>query len=278
MIGCAFHLVVERRKLNNVSKQFKALTTFGFRDIVFKLFPASNCPVSNCQVSKCPFDFNFNVVFITTYLDIGLFHSCELSKMADVMELIKSSRGGDVLCLDGYTYSKKKVSTNQIRWQCTKQRSEGCKGCVTTDINPFGNPRSFTPHRNHVSDNTRVEISKFRSEVKTAAKNTPGLNTQLLLVNSAENLSPQAIIEMGNVESIKRDIRRQKRKTLPQEPQTLPDKVMQHPFTSTIGMNPQQFMIYDSGIQAGNNRMLIFASYNSEAFSIFKYLAYGRKF
>jgi len=39
------------------------------------------------------------------------------------MEIIKSNRGGDKLCVDGYVYVKKKSQNNWIRWQCHNQRS-----------------------------------------------------------------------------------------------------------------------------------------------------------
>jgi len=58
------------------------------------------------------------------------------------MEIIKSNRGGDKLCVDDYVYVKKKSQKNWIRWQCQHQRSAGCKGGVSTDAN-YDNPRSL---------------------------------------------------------------------------------------------------------------------------------------
>ena len=59
---------------------------------------------------------------------------------------------------------------------------------------------------------------------------------------------------------MKRDIRRQKRKNLPQEPRSLVEIALHGPFRLTAGLNPQEFLFYDSGVAAGDNRMLIFGS------------------
>jgi hypothetical protein len=37
------------------------------------------------------------------------------------MEIIKNNRGGDKLCLDGYTYTKKNTKKNSIGWECSER-------------------------------------------------------------------------------------------------------------------------------------------------------------
>ena len=118
-----------------------------------------------------------------------------------------------MLCLDGFTYVKKKVSAKQIRWQCTVQRSKGCKGGVTTDANPIGeNPRKFREHTNHDHSETRVEVSKVRSVLREYGQNYPTGNSRTMLIEATTSISGEGAAELGNLETVKRDIRRQKRK------------------------------------------------------------------
>ena len=61
---------------------------------------------------------------------------------------------------------------------------------------------------------------------------------------------------MSNNETLKRDIRRQKRKTLPPEPQDLASINLQLPHTFSLEAIPTVFLQYDSGPQAGDRRVL----------------------
>lgn len=54
--------------------------------------------------------------------------------MDPTLELIKTSRGGDKLCLDGHMYTVKVKQKASIRWACYKARSLSCKGAVSTDM------------------------------------------------------------------------------------------------------------------------------------------------
>ena len=62
---------------------------------------------------------------------------------------------------------------------------------------------------------------------------------------------------MSNNETLKRDIRRQKRKTLPPEPQDLASINLQLPHTFSLGAIPTVFLQYDS-----DGRVLIFGGNN----------------
>jgi len=50
------------------------------------------------------------------------------------MEFIDVTRGGCKLCYAGYTYTKKATKKNRIRWECSKRKTETCKGAVTTSL------------------------------------------------------------------------------------------------------------------------------------------------
>ena len=175
------------------------------------------------------------------------------------MEIIKTCKGGDKLVLDGETYTvKKKTPGVKIRWSCSKAKS-GCKGAVTTD-DPSGNARNRTVH-NHGASGVQVEIAKFRSEIRDASRRNDGCTISRILANGLQNLSNEAIVAIPLPNTIRRDILRQKAKSRPIEPQTVLDIILTHPpWTTTGGAHPVPFLIYDNGIIAGQNRIIVFAA------------------
>ena len=174
------------------------------------------------------------------------------------MEIIKTSKGKDMLLNHGYSYEKKQVCNGWIRCQCTSQRSKGCKGGLTTDEHPIINPRSLKPHNHELSD-CKVEVQMFRSELKGSAQTNSAVRTMPLLTSGLLNLSAEALIESGNIESIKRDIQRQKSKSRPLEPGNRAEINLVAPWTTTGGVNPLPFLFHDSGPQ-DPQRMLLFGT------------------
>ena len=57
---------------------------------------------------------------------------------------------------------------------------------------------------------------------------------------------------MGRLDSVKRNLRRQKRRALPAEPKSLADLQINGYWFTTGGHNLQPFLIYDNGV--GNSR------------------------
>ena len=113
-------------------------------------------------------------------------------------------------------------------------------------------PRSLKPHNHELSD-SKMEVQKFRSELKVSAQTNSAVRTTPLLTNGLLNLSAEALIESRPIECIKRDIRRQKNTSRPLEPNNLVS-----PWT-TRGLNPRSFLFHDSGPQ-DPQRMLLFGT------------------
>ena len=175
------------------------------------------------------------------------------------MEVIRTSRGGRKLVLNGQTYIVKKDNPGvQIRWVCTKSK-EGCKGAVTTNDPPTGNARNATPHNHNASD-VDVEVAKFRTALRENANQNHGATTSGLYLNGIQTLSPEALVAMPGANTIKRDIQRQKAKHRPVEPQTIQGIILAHPWTTIDGPRPAPFLIHDCGVLAGPNRVIVFAA------------------
>ena len=175
-----------------------------------------------------------------------------------IMELLQTAQGGNKLVYNGNTYIIKKKNIGSIRWVCTRKFKTGCSGAVTTD-DPMGNPRKETPHI-HFPDETRVEVEKFRNGIKEAARRNHGAKTANILVDGVQTLSPEAALAIPQFDTLKRDIQRQKAKNRPLEPQSILDVIINHPWGTTGGIRPVPFLIYDSGMASGYNRVLVFAA------------------
>ena len=104
------------------------------------------------------------------------------------MDIIKSSRGGDMLIYQGYSYVKKKTKNGSIRWACSKSRSEQCQGAITTDEVPIANPRNYRAH-NHNTSNARVEAMKCRSDLRDTSQRNNDAGTSVLVATALQTLS-----------------------------------------------------------------------------------------
>ncbi|KAK3918644.1 Leucine--tRNA ligase [Frankliniella fusca] len=83
-------------------------------------------------------------------------------------EVTMNNQGGDKLHFNGYSYSKKAISANAIRWTCaTPTRSDTrCKGAITTDRErPYHNPRSLVEH-NHPPEDSEASIMRDIARAK----------------------------------------------------------------------------------------------------------------
>ncbi|XP_076068368.1 uncharacterized protein LOC143040817 [Oratosquilla oratoria] len=139
------------------------------------------------------------------------------------MEIIKTTRGGDKLCLDGFMYVKKRTYSNWIRWNCARSRTTGCKGALTTS-DSFEDPRSFLSH-NHPADRTGVEVTKLRTTMKAQAKQSRSRPNQIL-TQALLQASTEVRANLGSVQTCKRDLQRQRRGRLPKDPASLQELVI----------------------------------------------------
>lgn len=173
------------------------------------------------------------------------------------MEIVKTNKGGNMLIYDGYQFTAKNKGGVSIRWSCIKNRSDGCKGAVSTD---HGMTRAWNVVvHNHERDHTEIELTKFRNEMKENARRFSNSKTADILSASVGNLTPDAMLSAPNKETLKRDIQRKKAAVRPLEPVNRQDIQLGPPWTQTLGVNPMNFLIHDSGI-GEPNRILVFAA------------------
>ena len=173
------------------------------------------------------------------------------------MDMTKSNMGGLKLCYGGYTYVKKAKSTNSIRWECSEKKGHVCVGAISTtpDIDAvIGSKREHS----HPPCETTTSVMKLRLEIKENSKKRKRKTNQIL-AEALHGASNDVRAAIGKAETIRRDIRRQKRGVRPKEPKSLAELNLDGVWITTGGADPKPFLIHDSGPDA-TNRVLVFAS------------------
>ena len=176
------------------------------------------------------------------------------------MENIKNNKGGVKLCYEGYRYTVKSKGVHTIRWECAERSGQVCNGKITSTFDRKDIiPGSLIAHSHEPSDTT-TDIQKTRMEMKENAK-TKKAKTNQLYSEAMQSATEGVRAGIGKSETVKRDIRRQKRGVRPKEPKCLSEISFEDSefWTTTGEAEPKPFLIHDSGPDAAD-RILVFAS------------------
>ena len=137
------------------------------------------------------------------------------------MEIVKNNKGGSKLCFEGYTYTNKSISKTTIQWECSQGKAYVCKGKVTTDSQVARVIRTIEHSHDALlhlyADHTQYATAHIRAEI-------------------------------GHQDAVKRTIRREKAKHLPISPVSLSDLEVTGEWSTTGGVDKEDFLIHDSGL------------------------------
>ncbi|KAL8587591.1 hypothetical protein ACOMHN_045280 [Nucella lapillus] len=117
--------------------------------------------------------------------------------------------------------------------------------------------RSRMEH-SHEPDRAAVGVQKLRGRMKATARATrskPGH----ILAQGLQDASEETRDGFGQLESVKRDLRRQRRAVLPKEPSMQLELVFEDEWRTTGGENAVPFLFHDSGPDSPN-RVTVFAT------------------
>ena len=111
-----------------------------------------------------------------------------------------------------------------------------CQAYVKTTLN-YGDPEFVSDHC-HPSNETEVNVIKFRRRVKERAQNTREKPMQIIR-NCLAQVNGDTRGNIGNITSIRRDIQRQRKGRQPADPTSLPKLVIpdEWKFTTEKGDN-----------------------------------------
>lgn len=169
------------------------------------------------------------------------------------LEYIKSSRGGNLLVVDGFTFRREKNITTKTIWRCTEYDMRKCRArCHTEGENIV----KLSAH-SHVPDAAKIDSRKAIQRIKERAVATQESTHQIVATVSSDVGTAVAgqLPTVRNIKQTIRRVRRQVRAPLP-TPLNLQDLELPDNFKRTMAGN--DFLLYDSG--PGQHRTLIFST------------------
>lgn len=114
---------------------------------------------------------------------------------------------------------------------------------------------STTPH-SHDPQQQAVAVARLRASLKERAAGSRGTLAQLIADQTTD--TPIDIrVELGNPETVKRSLRRERAKHMPKNPTSLSELTLDGEWITTIDGDP--FLIYDNGVHS-SARMLVFGT------------------
>jgi hypothetical protein len=173
------------------------------------------------------------------------------------VSLIQTTKGRDKLCVDGHMYVRKYTGAETIRWVCYCNRTKNCKGAVTTNFLLGVREDTIVDH-NHQPDASQVAVEKARLGMKNEAKAASTKPSQIV-GRTLQAASNDVRVNFGRLESAKRDLRHQRQRLRPAEPQSSADLLIPDDWKTTGDDQQHRFLLHDNhGVHA--DRMLVFAT------------------
>ena len=168
-------------------------------------------------------------------------------------ELIRSTKGK----MNTMVSSTQNSMRSREKYVGVVTKNEAVSALLTDITN--GNPNVTSAH-NHVRDQGRNEMARTREEMKSQTETTiaapSAIQTGVLL-----HTDDEVKARIGTTEACTQAMSRAWRKSLPANPTTLNQLVIQDGFAATGGLNPVRFLLHDNGPgNALNSRIVIFAT------------------
>src|SRR5207237_2426103 len=168
------------------------------------------------------------------------------------LEFVPSSRGFQLLVLDGYTFNKKLQRDNKSYWICTQK--DKCRAkCVITD----GKLTSRPGQHSHGENTADIEKRKRINLMKNNARTTRDIPSRI--VADATALLPEAVAgALPKPDLLNKMIRRvcEVQSKVPTNPTDLAQLQIPDEFTKTLA--GEDFLSFDSG--PGSDRILVFCT------------------
>ncbi len=174
------------------------------------------------------------------------------------MKIIKSQKGSDQICHNGYIYRKNTTNKTTQSWRCVMKN---CNGTATTALE-YRESSEVILRQNHShapdvqNENAQIALSMIREESQNS--NAP---PRRIIANITQNIDCETAACMPKRKAIQKCIQRKRQKIegyFP-EPESIADINIPEKFkTITIGDNKEIFLLYDGASDA--NEIIIFAS------------------
>ena len=174
------------------------------------------------------------------------------------MEIIKNNKGGSKFCLEGYTYTKKSASkTTNYTLGMLSEEGICLQGQSDNKHSHVARVKRTVEH-SYDANLERVEATKNIASMKESAGTRRAKPAQLY-ADHTQDATAHIRAEIGNQDVVKRTIRREKAKHLPTSTVSLSDLEVTSEWTTTGGVDKEDFLIHDSGPEPAS-RILVIAS------------------
>ncbi|XP_060843881.1 uncharacterized protein LOC132923904 [Rhopalosiphum padi] len=168
-------------------------------------------------------------------------------------QMLKTEKGKDSICYDGYIFLKEKENDTKSIWKCNQYYKNKCRGRLHQSE---GKILKNTDH-NHVPSSSDIQVKKTLDNLKDIASNNSDMSTQSVIGSALIQIPTESSGQLPNINRLKRTIQRVRKQKLqlPNDPTNL-NFIIPDEMTKTIDGN--LFLQYDSGINT--ERILIFST------------------
>ena len=168
------------------------------------------------------------------------------------MEFVKSSRGGELLCLNGFVLSINYRRNNKKYWKC---RKANCKFTAVTEEQELLSSRG---EHGHPPEQAKIEIKKAVERAKAICKNEPHKPLKRAYREAFEEVdmeNEQNLDDLPSLQKYKPTLYRARRKRLPKLPHTLAEITLPEEWRTTE--DGRNFLLANDGVE---ERILIFGT------------------
>ena len=166
----------------------------------------------------------------------------------------ETSKGGLCLQVDGYCYTKHRMTRDVTQWHCIQRGI--CKARLHTKENVVISKKN---EHSHESNSNEFENYRIKAGIKLKASETQE-GTHSIITSSINQLNEEAAVHLPKIDTLKRTIVRSRKKSnnVPPEPTSLTSLELSEFYKITD--KGDRFLLHDSGFESENQRILIFGT------------------
>ena len=179
--------------------------------------------------------------------------------MAQVCELVPSTRGHSKLVVDGFLMSKDKNRDDLYYWCCEKRKTLKCGGFASTILVDGEHRLRCTKEHNHAPEASRKDVAVARDNIKRKAHETRNMPAQIIQdeTNAVPGPSQPA---MPSRDALRQIIKRARKQDMPTQPTSLEN--IDVPL-ALRNIDNEVFLVKDSAFN--DERILLFTTSSNVA-------------
>ena len=169
-------------------------------------------------------------------------------------QVTTTQRVGVCLMEGNFVYTRHRTIHNKVHWQCIqrvicKARIHTCGNEIVARVN----------EHTHEANSDAFHCSKLKAGMKRSASLTQ-VETHTILTNSISELDQGSAVKLPKLNSLKQSVRRARKRAANVPPEQNSLNCLELPPYYCKTNKGQRFFLYDSGVDSGNQRFLIFGT------------------